>query len=73
MNRNGAIISTQDDLFFTYAENFNQRKLTIEQLQKFNGFEKISDTVALEIIDELCKLTIITYKIYNKKNGTRTV
>ena len=73
MNKKGAKGSTQDDLFFTYADKISTHKLSIEQLRKYDGFSDISDEVALDIIDELCRLTIITYKIYNKKNGTRAV
>ena len=61
-----------DDLFYSYAENLeNPRKLTIEQLKKFTGFKDISEEKAQELIEDLYKLSIITYKIF--KNGNRTV
>ncbi len=67
MNQNGAQTSIQDDLFYTYADKITPRKLTIEQLKKLGGFREISDSDAHEIIDELCRLTILTYKIYKKE------
>lgn len=73
MNNKDAQTSIQDDLFFSYADKITSKKLSIEQLRNFDGFEAISDSDALKIIDELCRLTIITYKIYNKKNGTRAI
>jgi hypothetical protein len=67
VNKNGAQTSIQDDLFYTYADKITPRKLTIEQLKTLGGFGEISDSDALEIIDELYRLTIITYKIYKKE------
>ena len=72
MNKDFALSSIQDNLFYSYAENLISKKLSIEQLRKLDGFGQISDNDALNIIEELYKLTIITYKIYNK-NGTRTI
>ena len=40
------------------------KKLTLEQIKSCVDFKNISDDMALEIIDGLYKLSIITYKIY---------
>jgi hypothetical protein len=61
-----------DGLFYSYAENLESpRKLTVEQLKKYVGFNDISEEKAQEMVDGLYKLSIITYKIF--KNGSRTV
>ena len=58
--------SINDTVFYSYAANIgNPEKLSIEQLRKFNGLELVPEQDALEIIDELYKLSIITYKIFN--------
>jgi hypothetical protein len=57
--------SVKGDLFFTYADNIlNPKKLTVEQLRSFKGYENTSNRDALEIINGLYELTIITYKIF---------
>lgn len=58
--------SINNELFYHYAENFSPQKLTIEQLRSFKEFKDISESVALNIIEELYKLAIITYKVYSK-------
>lgn len=62
-----------DKSFYNYADNLdNPKKLTIQKLRSYKGLEKISDAIALEIIDGLYKLSIITYKIHTK-NGTGSI
>lgn len=54
-------------------EKFGLQKITVEEIKKIDGFQQISDGDALKIIDELCRLTIITYNIYKKNDGTRAI
>jgi hypothetical protein len=57
---------------YSYADSIrNPNKLSIEQLRNYEGLENLSDVEALEIIEGLYELSIITFKIYS--NGTRTV
>ena len=62
--------STSDnESFYTNAESIEYaKKLTIEQIRSDENFKNISDEQALEIIDGLYKLSLITYKIYSN-NG----
>jgi hypothetical protein len=66
VENSGAGNSIIDDLFFHYTNNLIPKKLNIQQLKDLKGFENISDDDASNIIDELYKLSIITYKIYNR-------
>lgn len=42
------------------------RRLTIEQLKQFPGYENVSDTEAEKIIDALERYAIITLQLYQK-------
>lgn len=44
----------------------SSNKLTIEELRAFEGCESISEKDALEIINELYRLSQFTYNIINK-------
>lgn len=50
-----------DDLFLNFADGLKPNKMSIAQLKKLDGFTDISDELALQIIDELYKLSVITY------------
>jgi hypothetical protein len=64
--------SGNDGIFYSYVENSGSpRKLTVEQMKKYLGFNDISEEKAQELIGGLYKLSIITYKIF--KNGTGTI
>jgi hypothetical protein len=43
-------------------------KLTLKELRGFTGFENISDKSAIEIINGLHQLSLLTFEIH-KKNG----
>lgn len=60
--------SNESRFLYSYADKENvSKKLTVEQLRKFEGLENIGDQEAFEKIDGLYKLSIITYNIF--KNG----
>ncbi|MBA3704677.1 MAG: hypothetical protein H0W84_01895 [Bacteroidetes bacterium] len=48
-------------------KNKKQKRLTIEELKKFNGFENYSDDQAKEIIKPLGKLSIVFYELYKQQ------
>jgi hypothetical protein len=45
----------------------NGKMLTISKLKKYKGLENISDEEAIQIIESLYKLSLLTLKIF--KNG----
>jgi len=58
-----------DGLFYSYADNLNNpKKLTINQLDEFCKNNCITNEDAQEIIEQLYKLSIVTFKIF-KENG----
>lgn len=61
---------SDENLFYAKLDNVMPKMLTIEQLRKYKGQENISEEEALEKIEGLYKLSLITYKIYSE-NGTR--
>lgn len=65
----GTTNSSTENLFYRYADALaSPKKLTIEQLKKYQGFQSISDEIAREIIEGLYKLSIITYKKFRNGN-----
>lgn len=58
--------SITNELFYHYAANFTPQTISIEQLRSFNGLQDVSDSDALNIIDGLYQLSIVTYKIHCK-------
>ena len=58
--------SPSNQYFYEVTDNIvNPKRLTIKQIQNCVGFENISDEKAVEIIQGLYNLSIITYKIFN--------
>ena len=45
-------------------ENF---KLTVEELKKMSGFEKVNEEQALAMIETIFLLSILAFNIYNKE------
>lgn len=41
-----------------------ERKLTIAELRKYEGFENISDSAAGQITEELYQLSLLCFSIY---------
>lgn len=56
-----------DMLFLNFADGLNPNKMSISQLKRVDGFSNISDDAALIIIDELYKLSVITYGLLKTK------
>lgn len=56
-----------DNLFLNFADGLKPNKMSIAQLRKLDGFSDVSDDVAQQIIDELYKLSVITYGLLNTK------
>lgn len=64
-NANNSRINSE--AFYAITDNIEYpKKLTIEQIRSCETFKNISEEMALEIIDGLYKLSIITYKIYKE-------
>ena len=59
--------SSKKNLSYDSIEKcYHPRKLTIEQLKSYDGMGNISEKDAINIIDELYRLSVITYCIINK-------
>ena len=56
-----------DNLFLNFADGLKPNKMSIAQLRMLDGFSDISDDDALQFIDELYKLSVITYGLLNTK------
>jgi hypothetical protein len=56
-----------DTLFLNFADGLQPNKMSIAQLRKVDGFSNISDDAALKLIDELYKLSVITYGLFKTK------
>lgn len=62
-----------DEYFYEIADSIGiEKKLSISEIKSCSNLEKIGDEEALEIIESLFKLTIITLKIY-KEHESRNV
>lgn len=53
--------SNSDNLFLNFADGLKPNKMSVSQLRKVDGFSDISDDDAHQVIDELYKLSVITY------------
>jgi hypothetical protein len=56
-------------LFLNFADGLQPNKMSIDQLKKVDGFSNISDDDALQFIDELYKLSVITYGLFKQNNN----
>ena len=56
-----------DNLFLSFADGLKPNKMSIAQLRKVDGFSNISEDAGLKLIDELYKLSVITYGLLNTK------
>jgi hypothetical protein len=56
-----------DNLFLNFADGLKPNKMSFAQLRNLDGFSDISDDDAQQIIDELYKLSVITYGLLNTK------
>ncbi len=66
-------ICITNEFFYAIADSIEYpKKLTIEQIRDCDDFKNISEDEALEIIDGLYRLSIITYKIF-KNDELRNV
>ena len=50
-----------DNLFLNFADGLKPNKMSIAQLRNLDGYSDISDDDAQQIIDELYKLSVITF------------
>lgn len=53
--------SNSDSFFLNFADGLKPNKMSVSQLRKVDGFSDISDDDAHQVIDELYKLSVITY------------
>ena len=61
------------DLFYAVTDNIESpKKLTINQIMECEPFKNISTEQAMEIINGLYQLSIITYNLF-KENELRTI
>jgi len=49
----------------------NERKLTIEELRKYKGCERLSVEEATRVCDELYRLSLLCYTHYSKNHNKR--
>ncbi len=53
--------------FYKYADGILPEKLPLNRAKKLLGNYNMSDEKVAMLIDELYKLSVITFKIYNEK------
>jgi hypothetical protein len=56
-----------DNIFLSFADGLKPNKMSITQLRKVDGFSNISEEAGLKLIDELYKLSVITYGLFKTK------
>jgi hypothetical protein len=56
-------------VFYNFADNMSPEKLPFDRAKKILGQTNFSDENIAMIIDELYNFSIITYKMFNKKEG----
>jgi hypothetical protein len=56
-------------VFYNFADNLSPEKLPFEKVKKILGQTNFSDKDIAMIIDELYNFSIITYKMFNEKEG----
>ena len=72
-NKNADELRIVGDAFYAIADSIEYpKKLTIEQIRNCEDFKNISENEALQIIDSLYKLSIITFKTF-KEHEIRNV
>jgi len=49
---------------YKFIEDNAPRKLSVEQLRKYEGYEDVTDEEALDIIESLYKLALLAYYHY---------
>jgi len=55
--------------YYKFADGIIPEKLPLDRAKKLLGNYNISDEKVAMLIDELYKLSIITFKIFNEKEG----
>lgn len=62
---NGSNFSVKDESrAFNFIEENAPKRITVEQLRKYKGFENVSDEEASNIVETLYKLAVIAYHCY---------
>jgi len=55
------------DMYYRLIDSYYKpKKLTVEQLREYSGYESVEDDVAMEIINGLYHLSVIIFKNYKK-------
>jgi hypothetical protein len=58
------------DLFFSFADNLsNPKKLSVAQVRATGNFDDLSEEIILELINELYKFSVVTYKLYQNETN----
>lgn len=60
-----------DDSIFSNSENLGIKRVTIQDLRKCKGYEEIPDDEAIQIIETLFQLSLLTLRI--NQNETRSI
>ena len=59
-----------NDLFFSFADNLsNPKKLSVSQVRATGNFDDLSEETILELINELYKFSVVTYKLYQNETN----
>lgn len=56
------------DVFFSFADNLsNPKKLSVAQVRATRNFDDLSEETILELIEELYKFSVLTYKLFQNE------
>lgn len=56
---------------FDFIEENAPKRITVEQLRKYKGFENVSDEEAGNIVETLYKLAVIAYHCYIEQENNK--
>ncbi len=56
-------------VFYNFVDGCITEKVPFDKVLKIQKYSTISNEDAMKIIDELNKLSILTFKIFNEKKG----
>ena len=58
------------DVFFSFADNLsNPKKLSVAQVRATRNFDDLSEEEILELINQLYKFSVLTFKIYKDETN----
>lgn len=59
-----------NDVFFSFADNLkNPNKLSVAEVRATGNFDDLSEEEILELINQLYKFSVLTYKIYKDETN----